>query len=163
MSPTARRIGMFGIKLVGAQTPEFPFFGTEGSPTLMCFPDSREGRRIAAAIPIGHRSLVYLMHPVMRFWSAIEYIKWNSKIANVLEDGRQAAVAQKAVAMMEVVNPIFAKVWRCVRVLAVINNPMNAPTPDFGFHEGEVMREISEQEFFEMFDAVPWSWTDENR
>src|SRR3954462_3805226 len=74
-------IGMFGIKLVGAIQPEFPFFGREGKPPLMNFPNSPEGRHVATAIPIGHRSLVYLMHPVKRFWAAIEYVKWDSNAA----------------------------------------------------------------------------------
>jgi len=74
MSQNARTVGMFGIMLVGAIQPEFPFFGREGNPPLMNFPNSPEGRRIAVAIPVGHRSLVYLMHPVKRFWAAVEYI-----------------------------------------------------------------------------------------
>jgi hypothetical protein len=31
------------------------------------YPDNAAGKAIAAGIPIGHRSLVYLMHPVKRF------------------------------------------------------------------------------------------------
>src|SRR5262245_6778826 len=111
-SPT---IGMFGIKLVGAVQPEFAFFGRDGKPPLMNFPNSPEGRRVATAIPIGHRSLVYLMHPVKRFWSAVEYIKWDSNAKDVLDDGMRAAVAQGAVELMEVVNATYAKIWRCVR------------------------------------------------
>jgi hypothetical protein len=75
---------MFGIKLVGPVTPEFAFFGKEGKPTLMNFPDSPEGRRIAPGVPLGHRSLVYLMDPVKRFWAAIEYIRWNHEIQDVV-------------------------------------------------------------------------------
>jgi hypothetical protein len=95
MSPHPPGVGMFGIKLVGATHREFSFFGTEGKPTLMNFPNTAEGRRIAANIPIGHKSLVYLMHPVKRFWSAIEYIKWDLGIENVLEEGMQAAVVKR--------------------------------------------------------------------
>src|SRR5438552_3067028 len=118
MSRTYPSGGMFGIKLVGHIQPEFPFFGRDAKPTLMNFPDSPEGRRIAESIPIGHRSLVYLMAPVKRFWSAIEYIKYDFNIEDVLEEGRQAAVDQKAVAMMEVLNSRFARIWRCVRIVA---------------------------------------------
>jgi hypothetical protein len=153
---------MFGIKLVGERHPQFPFFGREGKPGIMNFPDSAEGRRIAASIPIGHRSLLYLMHPIKRFWAAVEYIKWNSGIADVLEEGRQAAVAQNAIALFEVLNPRFAKVWRCIRVVAIIDDPMEAPTPDLGFQEGDIMRDISEHESLEMFNAIPWSWTGED-
>jgi hypothetical protein len=124
----------------------------------MNFPDNHEGRRIAAGIPIGHKSLVYLMHPVKRFWAAIEYIKWNPSIEDVLEEGLQAAVAQNAAALMEVINPKFAKVWRCVRVLADIDDPKQAPTPDFGFHEGDIMFDIGQQEYDDWFNAIPWSW-----
>jgi hypothetical protein len=150
---------MFSIKLVGAVQPEYPFFRREGKPTLMNFPDSPEGRRIAATIPIGHRSLVYLMHPVKRFWAAIEYIRWDPNCADVLQDGRQAAERQNAVALMEVLNPRFAKVWRCVRQLACIDDPRKAPTPDFGFHQGDIIRDIEESEYLDMFNAIPWSWT----
>jgi hypothetical protein len=115
--------GMFGIKLVGAVQPQFSFFGKEGKPTLMNFPDSAEGRRIAADIPIGNKSLVYLVHPVKRFWAAIEYIKWDANINDVLKEGMQAATAQKAVATFKIYNSKFAKVWRCVRVLALIDDP----------------------------------------
>jgi hypothetical protein len=153
---------MFGIKLVGHIHPAFPFFGRDGKPTLMNFPDSPEGRRIAAGIPIGHRSLVYLMHPIKRFWAAIEYIKWDCNVEDVLEEGTRAAVAQNAVAMIEVINSRFAKIWRCVRVLAWIDDPRNAPTPDFGFQEGDIMFDIGQHEYFDMFNAIPWGWTDEN-
>ena len=94
--------GLFGIKLVGAQHAAFPFCGRGGKPALMNFPDSPEGRRIAACIPVGHRSLVYLMHPVKRFWSAVEYIGWESGDDNLLVQGRRAPVQQNAVALMEV-------------------------------------------------------------
>jgi hypothetical protein len=55
--------------------------------------------------------------------------------------------------MMKAVNPKFAKFWRCIRILAEIDDPMNAPTPDFGFQEGEVMREIGPQEYQDLFAA----------
>jgi hypothetical protein len=152
-------IGMFGIKLVGAITPEFAFFGRDGEPSLMNFPNSPEGRRVATTTPIGHKSLVYLMHPIKRFWTAIEYVTWDPSAANVLDDGMGAARAQGAVGLMEAVNSTYAKLWRCVRVVAMINDPMQAPTPDFQFREGEVLREISLQEYQDLFDAIPWSWT----
>src|SRR4051812_19934674 len=89
MSDTSVSVGMFGVKLVGAIHRAFEFFGRGGKPALMNFPDSPAGRRLAAAIPIGHKSLVYLMHPVQRFWTAIEYIKWDATVEDVLEDGRR--------------------------------------------------------------------------
>jgi hypothetical protein len=154
---------MFGVKLVGSIHRDFPFFGRGGNPALMNFPDSAEGRRIAADIPIGHRSLVYLMHPIRRFWTAIEYIKWDGAIEDVLEEGERAAVAQNAVTLMRVVNPRFSRIWRCIRILALIDDPLYAPTPDFGFHEGEIMRDIGQQEYHDMFNAIPWSWRDESQ
>jgi hypothetical protein len=154
---------MFGIKLVKPNYREYAFFGRHGSPALMNFPDSPEGRRIATSIPIGHRSLVYLMHPVMRFCAAIEYIKWDSNIADVLEEGRLAAVPQNAVVLMEVLNRRFAKLWRCVRVLALIDDPLNAPTPDFGFQEGDIMFDIESHEYLDMFNAIPWTWTSQDQ
>ena len=160
MSRTAPGVCMFGIKLVGHNFPSFSFHGRGGKPTLMNFPDSPEGRRIAADIPIGHKSLVYLMAPVKRFCSAIEYIKWDANIGDVLEDGARAADAQGAIAMIKVVNSRFAKNWRCVRVVAWIDNPIMAPTPDFGFKEGDIMREITQREYIEMFNGIPWTWTD---
>jgi hypothetical protein len=153
---------MFDVKLVGAAHRDFPFLGRNGKPAVMNFPDSPEGRRIARSIPIGHRSLVYLMHPIMRFWAAIEYIKWDMNIKDLLEDGRHAAMAQKAVALMEVYNPKFAKLWRCIRFLAEIDDPANAPTPDFGFKEGDIMVDIRQDEYLDMFNAIPWSWTANN-
>src|SRR5687767_9315572 len=109
MSDTSASEGMFGVKLVGPTHRAFPFCGRDGKPALMNFPDSPVGRRIAAEIPIGHKSLVYLMHPVQRFWAAIEYIKWDANVEDVLEEGRRAAVAQDAVIMMKAVNSKFAK------------------------------------------------------
>jgi hypothetical protein len=35
----------------------------------------------------------------------------------------------------------------------MINNPTQAPTPDFGFHEGEVIREISQQDYLDLKQA----------
>ena len=151
--------GMFGIKLVGPQHKAFPFFGREGKPALMNFPNSPEGKRLAAAIPIGHKSLVYLMHPVKHFWTAIEYIKWDHTIPDVLREGKKAATAQKAVALIGAVNARFSRYWRCIRVLAWIDDPMKAPTPELSFNEGEVMRELSQREYDEMYNAIPWSWT----
>jgi hypothetical protein len=149
---------MFGVKLVGPLHRAYPFFGRAGKPALINFPDSPVGRRIAADIPIGHKSLVYLMHPIKRFWSAIEYIKWDAKVADVLEEGLRAARAQNAVTLMEAANARFAKVWRCVRLLAEIDDPTRAPTPDFGFQEGEILRELGQQEYDAMFNAISWTW-----
>src|SRR5262245_8068140 len=154
-----RPVGMFGIRLVGPAHAEFSFFGREGKPALMNFPNSPEGRRLAVATPIGHKSLVYLIHPVKRFWTAIEYIRWNPSVPDVLKEGMRAAAAQNAVALIETLNPHYSRYWRCIRILAWIDNPMNAPTPDFGFNEGDVMREISQQEYDELYNAILWSWT----
>jgi hypothetical protein len=151
---------MFGIKLVGPNHLHFPFFGKAAKPVLINFPDSPEGRSVAERIPIGHRALVYLMHPVKHFGAAIEYIQWDFNGVDVLEQGRRAALSQDAVTMMEAVNPRFARVWRCVRLLALVDDPMKAPTPEFGFQEGEIMRDIEKQQYFDMFNAVPWTWTD---
>src|SRR5262249_29157682 len=148
----------FSIKLVGAVQPEFPFFRRDAKPALMNFPDTPQGRRIATSIPIGHKSLVYLMHPVKRFWAAVEYIRWDPNSEDVLEDGLRAAEGQNAVALMDAHNAKFAKVWRCVRQLAYIDNPMNAPTPDFGFQQGDIIHDLDESEYLDMFNAVPWSW-----
>jgi hypothetical protein len=151
--------GMFGIRLVGPLHAAFPFFGREGSPALMNFPNSAEGRRLAANIPIGHKSLVYLMHPVKRFWTAIEYIRSDAGIVDLLKDGERAAIAQNAVALMQAHSAHYSRFWRCIRVLAWIDDPEKAPTPEFGFKEGDVMREISQTEYEEMYNAVPWTWT----
>src|SRR5262245_64575684 len=102
-----RPVGMYGIRLVGPAHAEFPFFGRDGKPALMNFPNSPEGRRLAAATPIGHKSLVYLMHPVKRFWTAIEYIRSDSKIPDLLNDGERAAISQNAVALMQAANPYY--------------------------------------------------------
>jgi hypothetical protein len=150
---------MFGIKLVGAPHFDWPFLRREGKPPLMNFPNSSAGRRTAAAIPIGHQSLVYIMHPVQRLKASIEYVKWDPASDDVLEEGARAAAQQGAVALMEAHSPWFARVWRCIRVLAWIDDERMAPTPDFGFHEGEIMRDIPQQEYSELFNAIPWSWT----
>jgi hypothetical protein len=152
---------MFSIKLVGELHPEFSFFGREGKPALMNFPDTPEGRRMAASIPIGHRSLVYLMSPVKRFWAAVEYIRCDPNSADVLEDGRRAAERQNAVALMEVHNPKFAKVWRCIKHLACIDDFKKAPTPDFGFRQGDILRDLEQREYLELFNAIHWSWRTE--
>jgi hypothetical protein len=152
---------MFGLKLVGAVHPEFPFFGRAGNPAVMNFPNSPEGRRIAASVPIGHRSLVYLMSPVKHFWTAIEYVKLDPSVNDLLEEGTRAAESQNAVALVEALNPKFAKLWRCIRVIALIDNPQQAPTPDFGFQEGDIMFDVTQQEYSELFSAIPWSWTEE--
>jgi hypothetical protein len=152
---------MFGLKLVGPTHFDQPVFGRDGKPSLMNFPDSVEGKRCASVVLIGHRSLVYLMAPIKRFWGAVEYIKWNPEIDDVLEEGRRAAANQNVAAIMEVLNPRFSRVWRCIRVVAMINDPTQAPTPDFPFKKGDVMFDIEQREYLEMFNAVPWSWTAE--
>jgi hypothetical protein len=159
MALTRPNGGMFGVKLVGAVHPGFPFFGRAGNPAVMNFPSSREGRRIAAEVPIGHRSLVYLMSPVKRFWTAIEYIKWDPSIKDLLKEGARAAENQNAVALVEALNAKFARLWRCIRVLALIDDPTKAPTPDFGFQEGDIMFDVTQQDYSDMFNAIPWSWT----
>jgi hypothetical protein len=125
----------------------------------MNFPDSSEGWHIAAAIPIGHKSLVYLMHPTKRIWAAVEYIKWDLTISDVLEEGKRAAIAQNAVEVMEVYNARFAKVWRCVRFLAVIDDLAKSPPLGREFHQGDILVEIGQQEYDDTFNAIPWRWT----
>src|SRR5262249_35339511 len=156
---STRPCGMFGIKLVSALHAAWPFFGRDGKPALMNFPDSLEGRRLAVATPIGHKSLVYLMNPVKRLWTAIEYIQWDSKISDVVKDGESAAIAQKAVERIQADNAHYARLWRCIRILASIDNPMKGPAFAFDFKEGEVMREITQGEYEEMYNAVPWTWS----
>jgi hypothetical protein len=150
--------GMFGIKLVGDGYQAWRFHNREGTPPLMNFPDGRAGRRIAASIPIGHRSLVYLMHPTKRLCAAIEYVS-DPKTVDVLKQGKQAAIAQNAVAQIEAYGyPHFSKIWRCVRIVAWIDDPNNAPTPDFEFHQGDVMFDIDENEYLNLFTEIPWTW-----
>jgi hypothetical protein len=60
---------------------------------------------------------------------------------------------------MGVHNPHYAKIWRCVRVVALIDDPRKAPTPDFGFKQGDIMFDIEHRDYLDFFDAVPWSWT----
>jgi hypothetical protein len=158
MAPIHHVCGMFSIKLVGHEQPHFPACTRAGKPALMNFPDSPEGRRIAASIPNGHRSLVYLMAPTKRIWAAIEYIKWDEKITDVLEEGRQAAQAQGAVALMDILAPHYAKVWRCVRFLADVSPPEHGLAVNYEFHQGEVIREISQQEYDDLFNAASWTW-----
>ena len=44
--------------------------------------------------------------------------------------------------------------------LSLYRRPHKGPTPDFGFNEGRgFSREISQQEYEEMYNAVPWTWT----
>src|SRR4051794_14031207 len=129
MSTGGFSCGMFGIKLAGDAQRAFRFLGKDGKPPLLNFPDNPEGRRVATGIPIGHKSLVYLMQPVMRTWAAIEYIKWDVSISDVLEEGTRGAIAQNAIAMMEAYNAKFAKVWRCIRFLAVIDDLTKSPPP----------------------------------
>jgi hypothetical protein len=59
---------------------------------------------------------------------------------------------------MEAYNAKFAKVWRCIRFLAVIDDPMKSPPPGLDFHQGDIMVEISERQYYDMFNAIPWSW-----
>jgi hypothetical protein len=149
---------MFGIKLVGESHDAYPFFGRRGNPALMNFPDSHEGRKLAVGIPLGHKSLVYLMHPKSDSGIAIEYIQWDSKVTDLLKDGERAATAQGAVNLMRAVNARYSRFWRCIRILAEIDDPMKGPALELGFIEGEVMREISQREYEEWYRAVPWPW-----
>lgn len=152
--------GMFGIKLVGPDHTAFDFHRMGAEPTaLMNFPDSPAGRKIASSVPIGHKSLVYLMAPRKRFASAIEYVKWDHGIEDVLREGTKVAMHHNAIEMLKACNyPRFAKIWRCVRVIAWIEIPENGPATDFNFHQGDIMFDMDEAEYFEMFDAVPWDW-----
>jgi hypothetical protein len=109
-------------------------------------------------VKIGHRSLVYLMAPTKRLWAAVEYVRWCPGIADVLVEGREEANAQGAVTLMEAVNRKFAKVWRCIRCLAVIDDPMKGPLADFCFQEGDIMFDMDQRDYLGLFNAVPWSW-----
>jgi len=122
MSPTSPGIGMYSIKLVGHVQPHFPALTQAGQPALMNFPDSPDGHYFAANIPIGHKSLVYLMAPMMRIWAAVEYVKCGDTSLSLLEQGRQAAEAQpNIIAQMRALAPQYASLWRCIRFLASIS------------------------------------------
>lgn len=151
--------GKFGIKLVGHDFPEYPFFRKDTNPALMCFPDSEMGRHVASVIPIGHRSLVYLMAPVKRIWAAVEYIKTDPIRESVLDEGRRAAIKHGAIKILKVVAPHYASYFRCVRFVAEIEDPANVPTPDFGFSQGDVGFDIDEADYLELYNAKPWTWT----
>jgi hypothetical protein len=148
----------FSIKLVGGGKPSISACTRAGKPSVMNFPDSREGQRVAASIPIGHRSLVYLMAPTKRIWAAIEYIRCDTEMTDMVRAGRHAAETQNAVALMQVLAPHYANIWRCIRFLAEIDRPEDGPAIDYDFHQGEVNREISQQEYNDLFNSIPWTW-----
>jgi hypothetical protein len=149
---------MFSIKLVGDIQPNIPACTRAGNPALMNFPDSPEGLRVAATIPIGHKSLVYLQAPTKLIWAAIEYIEWHPEYGDVLEQGRRAAEAQDAIALMGTLAPHYARLWRCIRYLADVTPPRDGFAIDYHFHQGEVMREISPEEYERLFGLTAWTW-----
>jgi hypothetical protein len=158
MTRASNACGMFSIKLVGAVQPNFPVLTRAGNPALMNFPSSREGRRVAACTPIGHKSLVYLQAPTMRIWAAIEYIEWDGGKGDVLEQGRRAAEAQGIVELMKIHAPHYASIWRCIRYLAEVTPPEQGLLMNYDFHQGEVIREISREEYERLFNATEWTW-----
>jgi len=103
---------MFSIKLIHPNHLKYPYFtddfdGTNGRRPLMNFTGNDRGRSIAARLPIGHRSLVYVIHH-QRFVWAIEFI-------GTVEEGERAAVAHGITP-----NEITTKwnVYRPIRFLA---------------------------------------------
>jgi hypothetical protein len=102
------------------------------------------------------------MAPTRRFWAAVEYFHFDPAVKDVLDDGWRAAVAQRAQQTMEVYNRYFSKVWRCVRVIAEIADPVrNAPEVPYKFHQGDIMFDLDEQEYRQRYDEIPWTWTEQ--
>jgi hypothetical protein len=159
--------GMFGLKLVSHYHFKFDFFNRNGKPALMNFPDSPEGRRIAPLVRIGHRSLVYLMTPraedgvpdplgmSKHIGAAIEYVHENPKL-NLLDDGMEAANKQKAVAYHETMGfAHWARLFRCIRIVAWIDDPRNGPIQDFQFSKGDTMFDITKEYYDELYNQIP--------
>jgi len=151
--------GMFSIKLISPDYRNYPhstddFDGTDGRLPLMSFSREGKGPYIAARIPIGHRSLVYVARHQKFIW-AIEYI-------GTTEDGQRAALAHG-------IPPNTPTKWSInlpIRFLARVDLN-SAPTAEeiekrtgIRFKANSfTMKYITADEYQRIYDAIPWQWT----
>jgi len=149
---------MFSIKLAGHDYFDYPhltddFGGTDGRVPLMNFSREGNGPSVAARVPVGGCSLVYLTGH-QKFVSAIEYI-------GTTEEGQRAALAHG-------IQPAASKwgIFLPIRHLARIDLD-SAPTPhDIEERTGIrfkansfTIKYISAGEYKAIYDAIPWQWT----
>lgn len=153
--------GMFSIKLVKPghlggdfHTPPRDH-KTDVRQRVMNFRDRPRPLALAESIRPGHRALVYVTHPVMKFIWAIEY-------TGTLEDGNQAAAAFPVDINA---HPEWRAILLPIRFLATIdvNAALDAQViaqqagVDFTPHQVSMMH-ISEAAFQNLFDAINWNW-----
>jgi hypothetical protein len=152
--------GMFSIKLIHPNHLKYAYFtddfdGTDGRWPLMNFTGDDRGRSIAARLPIGHRSLVYVIHH-QRFVWAVEY-------TGTLEEGERAAAAHGITP-----NDITSKwnTYRPIRFLARVDLA-DAPTAEDIFKRTGIrfkanaftLKYISAGEYQTIYDAINWRKT----
>lgn len=151
--------GMFSIKLIHPNHLKYAYLtddfdGADGRLPLMNFSGEGNGPAIAGNIPIGHRSLVYVIRYQKFIW-AIEYI-------GGIEQGQQAAVAHGIQP-----NDITKKysIFLPIRFLARVDLE-SAPTAAGIFNRTGIqfkanaftIKYISAGEYQTIFDAINWDW-----
>jgi hypothetical protein len=152
--------GMFSIKLIHPKHLTLPYLtqefdGTDGRWPLMNFSGEPRGKAIATNLPIGHRSLVYVIGDQKFVW-AIEY-------TGTLEEGARAAAAHK-------ITPNFItekwNIYRPIHFLAKVDLA-HAPTADEIFTKTGIrfaanaytLKYISAGDYQKIYDAIDWQAT----
>ncbi|MBC8107536.1 MAG: hypothetical protein H7Z14_13165 [Anaerolineae bacterium] len=149
--------GMFSIKLIHPDHLNYAFLtgdfdGSDGRLPLMNFSGEGRGPATAANLPVGHRSLVYVVQHQKFIW-AIEYI-------GTLEDGERAAAAHG------ITPNDFTTKWRLyrpIRFLARVDLD-HAPTAEEIFKKTGInfkansftLKYISAGEYQTIYDAIDW-------
>lgn len=148
---------LYSIKLIHPNHLKYPYFtedfdGQDGRLPLMNFSAEGNGPSIATNLPIGHRSLVYVIQHQKFIW-AIEYI-------GTLEAGRKAALAHGVEP-----NDITTKwsLFRPIRFLARVSLEA-APTADDIYKRTGIkftanaftLKYISAGEYQTIYDAIDW-------
>jgi hypothetical protein len=153
--------GMYSIKLVHPRHLNHPYFTPDthhdGRPRLMNFSDQGHTPALAASIRRGHRALVYVTRPKMRFVWAIEY-------TGTVQDGQQVAAAYPVPA--NAMPAEWSKIFLPIRFLATIIDVDSAPEAQDVLRKAGVdftpnafpMKHISATEYQQIFDAIKWEW-----
>jgi hypothetical protein len=152
--------GMFSIKLIspvhaGEKYPYFTndFDGTDGRCPLMNFSREGNGPSIAANVPIGCRSLVYVTHRQKFIW-AIEY-------TGTIEAGQRAALAHGV--------PLTGKwsIFRPIRFLARVDLDSSPTAAEIEKLTGirfrpnsYTLKYISAAEYQTIYGAIHWQWAE---
>ena len=152
--------GMFSIKLVKPGHLKYRYFvprldAADDSTRLMNFHDRPRTLALATSIRPGHRALVYVTSPVMKFVWAIEY-------SGTVEDGQRVAKDQW---QLDVSSSHEWRIFIPIRFLATIDIKDSPQARDVVEQAGvdftprqTSMIPISASDYVKIVDAISWQW-----